>query len=520
MTRICTTARRGRFRRAATVGVLPLLALFASTSTATAQLITVKPLPLPLADGEQFSFFPSSNLGMAGVSIAIPDSVHDPFLNPAKGGRLRRSYVFGAPTFFSVSADAGNGSTLPVGVMARSGSTFGGAVVAIQSLTDGHPGLSGFPPPGILESAPLPAPPPGTVASADDSHANRYGFAMLGHTFPQSKLSIGASAMWSRLAAMDGVNLLYADSRSVSQSGGSADFRVGMLNEWNRGQALEGVLLHHRAEMTDDVTYADQYWDPIQRQVIERPRVERERERTNTLGLHLQYERPLADSVWRIGVILTANRLDHPNTPEYEIAGMPSDRGRSSAFNFGAGLTRSQGGIRLAVDAIYEPIMSHLRAVADSAVASTAPGTIQAGGTTVDNRLRFSNALLRAGFSQDVPLAMSGSVLRLQFGLQARAISYKLDQRDLVRSSTRTASDRWMEWSRSWGAIVRFPSVELQYAARLTTGGARPGVGTTGGVFPAVDRSSIAPFPGPPTSTTMNAARVTTHQLSISVPIH
>jgi hypothetical protein len=502
------------------IGTLTLLALVASTTTAAAQLIAVTPVPLPLAGGDQFSFFPSSNFGMAGVSIAIPDSVHDPFMNPAKGGRLRRSYLFGAPTFFSVSANAGNGSTLPLGVMARSGSTFGGIAGAIQSLTDGHPGSAGPPPPGILESASLPLLPPGTVGGADDSHANRYGFVMLGHTFPASKLSIGASAMWSGLAAIDGVNQLYADSRSVSQSGGSADVRVGMLREWKGGQSLEAVLLHHRTRMTDDVIYADQYWDPIQRQVIERPRVQRERERTNTLGMHLQYERPLADSVWRVGAILTANRLDHPNTPEYEIASMPSDRGRSSAFNFGAGLTRSQGGIRVAVDAIYEPIMSHLWAVADSAVTSTVPGTIQAGGTTVDNRLRFSNALLRAGFSQDVPLAESGSMLRLQFGVQARSVSYKLEQRDLVRSSTRTASDRWMEWSRSWGAIVRFSAVELHYAARLTTGGERPGVAATGGVFLPTDRSTIAPFPGPSTRTTMNAVRVTTHQLSISVPIH
>src|SRR5574341_2565830 len=113
-------------RRALKVSALSFFffgALFAST--ASAQLIAVK--TLPIAEGEQFSFFPSANRAMGGVSIAIRDSLHDLFINPAKGGggsgtgRFGRSFFFGAPTFFSVSSKAGSGSTFPAGVVARSG---------------------------------------------------------------------------------------------------------------------------------------------------------------------------------------------------------------------------------------------------------------------------------------------------------------------------------------------------------------------------------------------------------------
>src|SRR6476660_3467432 len=78
-------------------------------SAAHAQLIAVK--TAPIADGGQFAFLPSANLGLGGLSIALPDSALDPFVNPAKGSRLRGTRLFGAPTFFSVSRKAGGGFT-------------------------------------------------------------------------------------------------------------------------------------------------------------------------------------------------------------------------------------------------------------------------------------------------------------------------------------------------------------------------------------------------------------------------
>src|SRR5438128_2304314 len=66
-----------------------------------AQLIQIR--TVPFAQGDQFSIFPSNNLGMGGVSITVPDTLLDPFTNPAKGARLAGGRFFSAPTVRSVT---------------------------------------------------------------------------------------------------------------------------------------------------------------------------------------------------------------------------------------------------------------------------------------------------------------------------------------------------------------------------------------------------------------------------------
>lgn len=509
------TATVRETQRALTVSAIALsFGVLFPTSTARAQLIAVK--TLPVADGEQFAFFPSANRGMGGVSIAIRDSVHDLFVNPAKGGvagRAGRSYFFGAPTIFSVSSRTGGGSTFPAGVIARSGSAFAAVALAIQTISDGR--RSGALNPGVFELDRV----GGGEGSANDSHTNRYAFLMLGRTFAAAKLSIGASALWSTLGAIDGVNLLYTDTRSVRQSGGSADLRIGMLKEWTGGHSFETLLLRRRVDMSNELTYVDLYWDPIQRQTIERPRLEFDGERTQTWGIHLAYQRALADSGWRFGALVTGNRVNHPNTPDYEIALVPSDRGRSSAFNLGLGLARTQGGATLAIDAIYEPIWSRLWAIADSETTTPTGAAIGTGSATVDNRLRFSNALLRVGLSQDVAFDNRSSMLRLQLGIQARSVYYTIDQRDLLRGASRAGGDDWMEWTRSWGLALRRPGIEVRYSGRLTSGAGRPGVADPVLVAPTPGPALISSAPPAAFSTTLNKVRVTMHQLSVSLPV-
>src|SRR5712692_260663 len=93
--------------------------LLAVAGTAPAQSIPIQTVPLVPAD--QFDIFPSLTLAIGGVSIAVPDTLHDPFVNPAKGARLRAARFFSAPTFYSVSQNAGAGRTLPVGAFAPAG---------------------------------------------------------------------------------------------------------------------------------------------------------------------------------------------------------------------------------------------------------------------------------------------------------------------------------------------------------------------------------------------------------------
>src|SRR5688572_11721727 len=53
----------------------------AALNAAHGQLIAVK--TAPIANGGQFAFLPSANLGLGGLSIALADSALDPFMNPA-----------------------------------------------------------------------------------------------------------------------------------------------------------------------------------------------------------------------------------------------------------------------------------------------------------------------------------------------------------------------------------------------------------------------------------------------------
>jgi hypothetical protein len=106
--------------------------LTAPPTSLAAQLITIRTLPVSQSD--QFAFFPSFNLGMAGVSIALADSLLDPFSNPAKATRVRVAQLVGSPMSYSVTGGAGAGRTLPLGTFTRAGNWFGGAWLALQQV--------------------------------------------------------------------------------------------------------------------------------------------------------------------------------------------------------------------------------------------------------------------------------------------------------------------------------------------------------------------------------------------------
>jgi len=84
-----------------TVAALLAAVILAFPISATAQLIQVK--TVPVASGDQFLLFPSQNLAMGGVGLALPDTLGDPFGNPATGSRLSESVFFGSPTYYGIS---------------------------------------------------------------------------------------------------------------------------------------------------------------------------------------------------------------------------------------------------------------------------------------------------------------------------------------------------------------------------------------------------------------------------------
>jgi len=290
---------------------------------------------------------------------------------------------------------------------------------------------------------------------------------------------------------------------------------------------MEAMLLHDRFNMNQDVTWADQVWDPNTRSFAFRERVDHNLDRTNTWGLHLGYSQPFADSGWRVGGIITTNLASHPKLPDYQIAQVmtiPWDPGHSAAYNFGVGIAKASGPTTFGVDAVFEPIKTHTWGEAPSAIV-TETGTLPAGGKTTENFFSFSNAILRTGLGRDIPIdTVHGSLksIRLELGLAMRSINYTLNQFDHVAASNRQQDESWMEWTRTWGLGLRFSDLEVRYTGRVSTGDGRPGIQNFGGpiaLTAAGDAAGKNFLSAPSGALSLTGVKVTTHQISVSVPI-
>jgi hypothetical protein len=495
---------------------------FCILAPARAQVIPVK--TIALAQGNQFQIFPSANRGMGGVSIALEDPVEDPFVNPATGSRLRASRFFSSPTVYSVTRGTGGGRSLPVAVLARNANWYGGLALALQQVDPSSPPEPDFRGPVAVDAFTPPTPPPNEfgfaptqVAGPDQrAHGNRFAFGMIGRSIPGRNLALGASVLWNGLHAVDGVDLLYPSSRRVAQSGHALDLRIGTLKEWPgaRGaRSFEAMLFHHRFAATHDVLYADLFWDPATLQFQEQARRERNLDHTNTWGLQLDYKMPLAATGWRIGWRATANRSSHPTVANYELGNVPiipRDHGRTAAYNLGVGVSKVEGAARFGIDVIYEPIASNTWAEAAAPVVTSAGDTITAGGRTLENRFRFSNALFRIGVDQ---ILQRDGAVAFQFGLSVHSIHYRLAQRDNVRLQQRSLRTGWAEWTPTWGLRFGRPEFELRYQGSATKGGGRPGspffVGVRAFGPPGVITGPLV----------MTDVSTVTHQISVSLPL-
>ncbi|MGH7677801.1 MAG: hypothetical protein ACRENU_04990 [Gemmatimonadaceae bacterium] len=473
--------------------VVVLSPLFA----AEGQVIRVK--TLPVAESEQFSFLPSA--GMAGVSIALADTLLDPFLNPAKGSRLKSSQYFGAPSFFSVSANSGAGTTFPLGAMWKRGSSFASLSAAFQKIH--RPENTSFA--GSFRSidGPFVSPPPAQPTPSTSN--NSYTLAFFGHRLDSARLSFGVGALWSGLGAVDGVEQFYHGNDWLRQKGEARDLRLGVLKEWQRGSSLEAVVVYNHFDHGHDAGFTDLFWSPAQRQTIGRPRTEHGGEDTETWGLQVEYERPVVDSTWRAGVTMTVNRISHGRIPSYELFRGMGTTGFSTAFNGGVGVSKLTPSYVIGADLLYEPITSTTRA-----------------GDSVTNRFSFSNARLRGGVSRTFALADPGSSFSIQLGTELYSVSYAMNQRDHVSGVARVRKEAWLEQLRTAGMSFRVPGVEVHYHVRTRIGVGRPGVVVTSpNTSPPIvfDDLSSAPWMLPqPSASALGPVRVAWHQFAISIP--
>jgi hypothetical protein len=481
-----------------------LVVLLVSPGALAGQLISLK--TVPVAAGDQFLIYPSENVAMGGVAIALDDPLLDPFLNPAMGALFTEPQAFSAPTFYSISNNAGSARTLPAGALFASRGWFGGALGALQQLKRGE---QFFGPVPLFDDVVPPN------ALSRQSATNKYGHVSFGRRLA-SDVAVGASAFFADLNAMDGVEHLYALASDVAQAGDITNLRLGLLKEFAGDGRLEAVVLHHRFSMTHDVTYVD--WvlvDSTNWMWEQQTRVEFEQDRSRTWGAHLGYHQPVGTDGWRVGGILTANRKSHPKIPNYEIMNIPRDPGHSNAFNIGIGLAKVTEQTTFGIDIIYEPASSETWAEADGPVEKVNGDTIPDGGKTIENSFDFSNAYVNLGVMHRVGPAA------FQLGIKVRAYDFHLDQWDNIEETARRQDENWMEWVPSWGARIKLADLELRYFGRVTTGTGRPGVAWSGAVAErALDASSANDILLPPSGPlTLQDATVMTHQFSVSIPI-
>ena len=488
------------------------VALLSPTFPATAQLIPVR--VLPIAEADQFAFHPSANFGMANVSIALPDSLLDPFRNPALGSRIRRGLYYGAPTFFSVTNDAGSGQTLPVGGFARLGRTFVGGAIAVQEINPARSRSQPFFGPLVaLESS---VAPPGINPAPNETQNNSYVEGTIGHTLA-SRWSIGASGSWSDLRALEGMELRFPGSHNLRQSGHRSEVRLGVHRDWAR-QSFEAVAVRSQLDMDYQAGYAHAFWDPATRQQRLSVQQTASRETSRAAGLELRYDRALRDSSWRAGAIATVNRSRERGASFYEFMGIPQDPSRTVALNLGLGISRRTEPVTFAFDAIYEPAWRRSVGAVDTlSLAST--GLVAPGTASDEGYFKFQNVVLRGGIGRDILMTGSDSRLRLQFGMQMRSVNYTLEQHDFLTGVYRERDNSWREWIHAWGANFIFPRFEFGYQLRLLSGMGRFGVPPDDMVFAVPDIALQPAIPGGTTSITLYPVRVASHQMFFSVPI-
>ncbi|MGH7456140.1 MAG: hypothetical protein ACRENG_32600, partial [bacterium] len=242
-------------------------------SIAQAQLISVR--SVPVAATEQFLVVPSQNLGMGGVSIAYDDPSLDPFVNPAKGGRIRGVYLFSAPVFGNITENNGGVRTLPMGALLGSRRWFGGMSLAVQQLSG--PERTDF----ISWRTTIDVARNSSSLLADQNKNNLYAAGLIGTKFGGTGISLAAGVSWAGLEAMHGVDFLYGNSSRIEQSGHIVDYRLGLLREKSGQPSFEILLLHNRIHMTHDVYYNRWVWEGFSVDIV------RNLDQTHTWGLHL-----------------------------------------------------------------------------------------------------------------------------------------------------------------------------------------------------------------------------------------
>ena len=473
-------------------------------TAARSQEIPVK--SIPVATGTQFLLFPSENAALGSVNIALRDVWHDALINPASGASISGTVFAVTPHYYKIGqtlvGESSSARSLPLSILLRRGSWFGGASLALQEMSKrNNVACCTFFDESSLTSLP-------TEKSALSS-SNLYSFAMVGRDIPHTRLSVGLSVFTGMLNGLEGVRLLYAQGSDVEQKGRIANVRLGLAQNWTDGRRAEVAISHHRFNMNHTMTEwisNNDSWN-----VSERRRLEQDQ--TQSWAVRAGYEHPIGGG-WRLGGRLVGDWKSHPKIPNYDLMQIPRDPGNSEAYNLGVGAARTIERSTYALDIVFEPIWSHTWADAiEDIKVRDSDRLIPKGAMTVENFFRFRNAHIRMGVRQ------RGKRLEIGAGLNLRLYSYRLRQENFVERFKRTLDQSWSEWTITSGAGYSFDTFTVRYLIIMTWGTGQPGLAQSraqmsdGSGF----ASSFVVAPAGPLD--VDRARVWTHRISLLLPL-
>jgi hypothetical protein len=464
-----------------------------------AQLVT--PRTVPVFQDEQFSLFPTSRPGLNGLSIALDDTLADPFSNPAKTARLRGLLMVTSPYSHSITQNRGGGRTIPAGIMFGSDQWSGLLYGAMQEIDREGPIWS--------------------LPTSERTGSNQYLTATVARHFDNG-INVGLGAFHADLSVVDGVDLLYPGSDRIAQSGSLTDVRLGATKTWNPGHVAELVLVRNTTHMRHDVHFTTWTWDPTRQTSVQSQRQDINLDETNIIGAHSTYVLPVGVEGWRIGVLATANRLDHPKIPNYVLQSIPRDPGSTNAFNIGVGAARETGVFTFATEVVLEPMASNTWA--DMTTNFTRPdgSIIPAGEKTMENHFTFRNGRAAIGGGRRFALdTATGANLTINFGLSARSTTYDLLQTNNMARTLRSQHEHWVEAGPSFGFRMQTRDFDFSYAYRTLCG-----TGCVEGdqVFVSPVADSGAPSTGgiiaaPNSPLFLSSGRESSHHFIITVPI-
>ena len=482
------------------IALLAALALFLGAIGATAQLVT--PKTVPVLQDEQFNIVPSSRPGLGSAFIALEDTIADPFINPAKMTRVRGVSVAAAPFTHDISGARGGGSTLPVALLVGGRDWSGAVLAAYQNLDRAGPTFN--------------------RPTSERTSSNQYVSGTIARRV--GSVSVGAGASHAKLRAIDGVDLLYAGSDRIDQRGDVSEFRLGMLKEWAPGHSFELLGMHNRTDMKHDVHFTTWVWDPVARTTTRSEREERNLDQTNIWGIHTKYYRPVGVDGWRVGGLVTANRLSHPKIPNYVIQNIPRDPGTTYGYDIGLGAARIAGRSSFYADVVVQPITSETWADLERDTTTSTGTIIPAGARTIENDFNFHNSKARIGAGHAFPItADTSNSIGFDVGLAVYTIGYGLKQTNNITGTTRRQSERWAELTQSVGIRFKSRDLEVAYAFRRICGNQGCGEEENRGIIFATDSFALASAGGiiaaPSGPLFLQSGTETTHRLTVVVPL-